>query len=134
MFSEDRKRLHFAFLFLSTAAVGMRHFDPERLYFPKQCAGVDAELLGSGCTVAVVAPGVVAYIGDMRGYGNFLIVEHEDGFYSMYSGLDDLYVGLNQIVDRGEKLGSSSTGEVRFELRQGREAVDPMEWLKIDSF
>jgi len=84
--------------------------------------------------VGVVARGVVAYIGFMRGYGRFLIVEHEDGYFSTYAGIDKLFVGQNQIVDRGDVLGSTETGLVKFELRRGREALDPMEWLRIDSF
>lgn len=81
-----------------------------------------------------VANGVVAYIGNLRGYGNFLIVEHEDGYYSMYSGLESLIVGENQVVARGEKVGNTPTGVIKFELRQGRDPIDPIEWIKIDSF
>jgi len=84
--------------------------------------------------VGVVARGVIAYIGFMRGYGKFLIVEHEDGYFSTYAGLDKLFVGQNQIVNGGDILGNTETGLVKFELRRGREALDPMEWLKIDSF
>jgi len=81
-----------------------------------------------------VAAGVVAYIGNLRGYGNFLIIEHEDGYYSMYSGLESLIVEENQVVTRGEKLGNTPTGVIKFELRQGRDPIDPIEWIKIDSF
>ncbi|HHI02141.1 MAG TPA: hypothetical protein ENL22_01300 [candidate division Zixibacteria bacterium] len=81
-----------------------------------------------------VATGVVAYIGNLRGYGNFLIIEHEDGYYSMYSGLESLIVEENQVVTRGEKLGNTPTGVIKFELRQGRDPIDPIEWIKIDSF
>ncbi len=87
-----------------------------------------------GATVVAVAPGVAAYVGVLRGYGNFVIVEHEDGYYTMYSGLESLAVGQNQLIDRGEKLGLASTGLVKFELRLGREPIDPLEWLQIDSF
>ncbi len=84
--------------------------------------------------VGVVARGVVAYVGFMRGYGRFLIIEHEDGYFSTYAGLDKLFVGQNQIVNKADVLGSTETGLVKFELRRGREALDPMEWLRIDSF
>ena len=84
--------------------------------------------------VKAVATGVVAYVGSLRGYGNFLIVEHEDGYYSMYSGLESLIVEENQVVIRGEKLGNTPTGVIKFELRQGRDPIDPIEWIKIDFF
>ncbi len=81
-----------------------------------------------------VATGVVAYIGSLRGYGNFLIVEHEDGYYSMYSGLESLIVVENQVVGSKDKLGNAPTGVIKFELRQGRDPIDPIEWIKFDSF
>ncbi|UCD95555.1 MAG: peptidoglycan DD-metalloendopeptidase family protein [Candidatus Zixiibacteriota bacterium] len=84
--------------------------------------------------VTAVASGVVAYIGNLRGYDNFVIVEHEDGFYSTYAGLDNLVVVVNQIVAKGSMLGGALDGAVRFELREGRQPLDPVEWIRIDSF
>jgi len=81
-----------------------------------------------------VSRGVIAYIGFLRGYGSFMIVEHEDGYYSMYAGIDDIQVEQNQIINKGDKLGFTSTGIIKFELRKGRDPLDPMEWLRIDSF
>jgi septal ring factor EnvC (AmiA/AmiB activator) len=52
----------------------------------------------------------------------------------MYSGLESLIVEENQVVMRGEKLGNTPTGVIKFELRQGRDPIDPIEWIKIDSF
>ena len=40
----------------------------------------------------------------------------------------------NQIVDKGDKLGVTIDGKIKFELRQGREPLDPVEWIRIDSF
>jgi septal ring factor EnvC (AmiA/AmiB activator) len=84
--------------------------------------------------VKAVASGVVAYVGNLRGYGNFVIIEHEDGFYSTYAGLGNPVIVQNQIVGKGSKLGIAPDGAVRFELRQGREPLDPVEWIAIDSF
>lgn len=89
---------------------------------------------GKKAAVRAVAPGVVAYAGNMRGYDEFVIVEHEDGYYSMYAGLNNLTVEKSRIVDRGSRLGDCPTGRMKFELRQGREAVDPIEWIRIDAF
>jgi murein DD-endopeptidase MepM/ murein hydrolase activator NlpD len=85
-------------------------------------------------SVTAITSGVVAYVGNLRGYDNFVIVEHEDGFYSTYAGLDELTVVVNEIVARGSKLGVTSDGTVRFELREGRQPLDPVEWIRIDSF
>jgi septal ring factor EnvC (AmiA/AmiB activator) len=85
-------------------------------------------------SVVAVASGLVVYTGYIRGYSNFLIIEHEDGYYTTYAGLDNLEVVQDQIVDAGEKLGVTPSGIVKFELRKGRDPLDPVEWVKIDSF
>jgi septal ring factor EnvC (AmiA/AmiB activator) len=88
----------------------------------------------ANASVKVSADGMVVYTGYIRGYGNFVIVEHEDGYYSTYAGLDKLAVGTNQILLKGETLGTTASGKIKFELRQGRQPLDPVEWIKIDAF
>lgn len=83
--------------------------------------------------VLATAPGVIAYVGNLRGYGNFVIIEHEDGYYSTIAGIGSLYVEKNQIVEKSEIIGVTETGIVKFELRRGKEPVDPVEWVKIES-
>jgi septal ring factor EnvC (AmiA/AmiB activator) len=85
-------------------------------------------------SIAAIADGTVAYVGNLRGYGNFIIIEHEDGYYSTYAGLVNVTVELNQSVVRGEKLGQTPDGKIKFELRKGKESLDPIEWIKIDYF
>jgi murein hydrolase activator len=85
-------------------------------------------------TVAAVADGVVAYVGNLRGYGNFVIIEHEDGYYSTYAGIDILSAEQGQRISRNEKLGIINSGNLKFELRRGKESLDPVEWIRIDSF
>jgi len=85
-------------------------------------------------SVAAVADGVVAYVGNLRGYGNFVIIEHEDGYYSTYAGIDNLSVEQGQKIGRNEKLGIISSGNLKFELRRGKESLDPVEWIRIDYF
>ncbi|UCD18453.1 MAG: peptidoglycan DD-metalloendopeptidase family protein [Candidatus Zixiibacteriota bacterium] len=87
-----------------------------------------------GVSVVAAAPGVIAYTGSLRGYGNFIILEHEDGYFSTYAGLEYILGEKNQIIAKGEKLGAASTGLIKFELRQGRQSLDPVEWIRIDSF
>ncbi|SYZ74214.1 exported hypothetical protein [Candidatus Zixiibacteriota bacterium] len=86
-----------------------------------------------GAPIRAVADGVVAYVGALRGYGVFAIIEHEDGFYSTYAGLSRALVDKDQIVKRGESLGAAENGRVKFELRQGKDPLDPVEWIKLDN-
>ncbi|MEW6051633.1 MAG: peptidoglycan DD-metalloendopeptidase family protein [Candidatus Zixiibacteriota bacterium] len=82
-----------------------------------------------------VAAGTVVYTGNLRGYGNFVIVDHDGEYYTTYAGLGGITVESNQEVRAGQQLGQAGgDGIVRFELRKGREPLDPVEWLTIESF
>lgn len=88
-----------------------------------------------GQRVVAVASGSVAYVGNLRGYGKFIIINHDDQYYTTYAGLERVFVSINEYVLAGNKLAeAASDGEVRFELREGRKAIDPIEWISIDSF
>jgi septal ring factor EnvC (AmiA/AmiB activator) len=84
--------------------------------------------------VYAVASGTVAYAGNLRGYGNFVIISHDDQYYSTYAGLGEVLVSENQFVSSRAKLGSSGQdGVVKFELRDGREPLDPVKWIDLES-
>lgn len=85
--------------------------------------------------VAAVAAGSVVYTGDLRGYGKFVIVDHDGQYYTTYAGLGSVGVVSNQEVRSGQAIGQSGAdGIIKFELRKGREPLDPVEWLRIESF
>lgn len=84
----------------------------------------------AGAAVVSVGPGQVAYAGELRGYGTFVIINHDDQFYSTYAGLSDLAVSVGDPVSARTRLGvADPTGLVRFELRKGGDEVDPVIWL-----
>lgn len=84
--------------------------------------------------VRVAAPGRVAYVGNLRGYSNFVIIEHDDGYYTTYAGMSSVLVETDDIVLNGDKLGNRGNDNIHFELRKGREHLDPVIWLNIDEF
>ncbi|MDF1545334.1 MAG: peptidoglycan DD-metalloendopeptidase family protein [bacterium] len=89
----------------------------------------------AGRTVSAVAAGTVAYSGQLRGYGNFVIINHDDQYFTTYAGLGKITVAEGEYLFSGTKLGTVATdGTIKFELRRGREALDPVEWIRIDSF
>ncbi|MDD4051264.1 MAG: peptidoglycan DD-metalloendopeptidase family protein [candidate division Zixibacteria bacterium] len=94
--------------------------------------GIDIRPASGTRAVTACAPGKVAYVGNLRGYENFVIVQHDDGYYTTYAGLSQVTVETDDLVQSGQRLGVCGTGTVRFELRQGREHLDPVEWLDID--
>jgi murein hydrolase activator len=89
----------------------------------------------AGARVLAVADGTVVYSGNLRGYGNFVIVNHDNQYYSTYAGLAGTAVREGDFVSPGTVIGNSDeSGLVKFELRKGRTPVDPLEWINIDAF
>lgn len=97
--------------------------------------GIDVEA-NAGCSVRVTATGEVAYISWLRGYGSFIIIDHGGGYYSLYAHLDEILVETGQIITAGEILGTVgetgilSESVLHFELRKGKEQLDPSSWLR----
>ncbi len=87
-----------------------------------------------GSEVHAVARGRVIYAGFLRGYGMLLIVNHGNGWMSMYGNNETLLHGVGDQVEVGEAIGTASpptginTG-VYFELRKDSQPVDPRSWL-----
>jgi len=88
----------------------------------------------AGSEVHAVAAGRVVYAHFLRGYGMLLIVNHGNGWMSMYGNNETLLHNVGDAVRAGTALGtalpstSSSTG-VYFELRHNGTPVDPRSWL-----
>jgi murein hydrolase activator len=85
--------------------------------------------------VQAVGDGEVAYTGSLRGYGSFVIVSHDKDHFSTYAGLGSIDVVTGQVIRTGEKVGTADgSGVVRFELHKGRQALNPMDWIRRDAF
>ncbi|MEO6926530.1 MAG: peptidoglycan DD-metalloendopeptidase family protein [Rhodanobacter sp.] len=87
-----------------------------------------------GSEVHAVARGRVIYAGYLRGYGMLVIVNHGNGWMSMYGNNESLLHGVGDAVEAGEVIGTASavTGTntgVYFELRKDGKPVDPRSWL-----
>ena len=87
-----------------------------------------------GSEIHAVARGRVIYAGFLRGYGMLLIVNHGDGWMSMYGNNETLLHAVGDQVEAGDAIGTASpptgvnTG-VYFELRKDSQPVDPRSWL-----
>lgn len=89
-----------------------------------------------GAAVRAVESGTVAYAGnEIRGYGNLVLIKHPDGFISAYAHADELLVKRGDKVGRGQVIakvgdtGGVGEPQLHFELRRGKRAVDPREFL-----
>lgn len=85
-----------------------------------------------GAPVKAAQSGVVAYSGnELKGYGNLLLVRHDNGWMTAYAHNSKLLVQRGDTVVRGQTIslagnsGSVVTPQVHFEVRQGAKAIDP---------
>jgi len=91
---------------------------------------------GRGTTVVAAENGVVAYAGnELRGFGNLLLIKHADGYMTAYAHNDVLLVDRGATVKKGQPIakvgstGSVGSPQLHFEIRKGRKAVDPLDYL-----
>lgn len=97
-------------------------------------AGID--IAGQkGQPVKAAGPGIVVYAGSgVRGYGNLILLKHNDQFLSAYAHNDSLNVSENDVVEAGEviaTMGNSDAENVRlhFEVRRDGQPQDPLTFL-----
>ena len=86
-----------------------------------------------GTPVRAAADGEVVYRGsELNGYGNLLLIRHEDGFVTAYAHNDAMLVKKGDRVRKGQVIakvgqtGSASEPQLHFEIRQNLKAVDPV--------
>ncbi|HET8759649.1 MAG TPA: peptidoglycan DD-metalloendopeptidase family protein [Nitrospiria bacterium] len=83
--------------------------------------------------IRAVADGKVAYASPLKGYGNVVIIDHGDQYLSLYANASSIRVHPGDDVGAGEPLGEASAegGDDRmyFELRHGKNPLDPLRWL-----
>ncbi len=90
-----------------------------------------------GTVVGAAENGVVAYAGnEVKGMGNLVIIQHSDGWMTVYAHMDSMMVKRGTKVTVGQKIGTvGMTGKVdepqlHFEIRKGTKAYNPTGYLK----
>jgi septal ring factor EnvC (AmiA/AmiB activator) len=90
----------------------------------------------TGTAVHAVSHGRVAFADWLRGYGLMIIIDHGDGYLSLYGCNETLLKDVGDWVDAGETIatsgasGGQKTPGLYFELRARGQAVDPQTWLR----
>ena len=92
---------------------------------------------GAGSPVKAVESGKVRLVGQFGTYGLTVVLEHGNGYYSVYSHLQSAAVQLSANVARGQSIGTvggenSDYGpHLHFEIRgENQVALNPIEWLR----
>lgn len=89
--------------------------------------------LPDGTDIGAAEEGVVAYAGsELKGYGNLVLVRHDNGWVSAYAHASQILVARGDRVTRGQVIakagrsGDVTQPQLHFELRQGAKPVDPL--------
>lgn len=90
----------------------------------------------SGQPVRAVGNGEVVFSDWLRGFGNLLIVDHGEGYLSLYSNNESLYKQAGDPIRAGDVIaatgntGGHASPGLYFELRRQGQPFDPMTWVK----
>jgi murein DD-endopeptidase MepM/ murein hydrolase activator NlpD len=86
----------------------------------------------AGAPIRAAASGTVTYAGnELKGYGNLVLIKHDNGYVTAYAHAQSISVNRGDRVEKGQVIGlAGQTGDVatpqlHFEIRRGVEPVDP---------
>ena len=97
-------------------------------------SGIDIQS-DRGEPIRSVYRGRVIFSSWFKGYGNMVIIDHEDHYYTLYAHAEELFKQKGDRVHTGEVIGTvGDTGamggpSLHFEVRHHGKPVDPMTWL-----
>ncbi|HEY8427828.1 MAG TPA: peptidoglycan DD-metalloendopeptidase family protein, partial [Sandaracinaceae bacterium] len=94
--------------------------------------GEGLELSASvGASVRAVAAGRVAYAAPHPAYGQLVILDHGDGYYTVYGGLALVSARVGQSVPASAPIGIVGAAPLFFQVRRGTRPLSAREWLGV---
>lgn len=92
----------------------------------------------SGSEVKAITEGRVVFADWLRGFGNLIILDHGNGYMSLYGNNETLHKQVGNIIRGGDTIASvgnssdNSEAGLYFELRHKGKPFDPLTWIKIE--
>jgi murein hydrolase activator len=89
-----------------------------------------------GEPIHAVQDGLILYAGWFKGYGQMIIIDHGQNYYTVYAHAEELFKDKGDPVESGEVIatvgdsGSIFGPELYFEVRHYGKPVDPLEWIR----
>lgn len=89
-----------------------------------------------GEIVRSVYPGKVVFADWFKGYGKVVIVNHGEGYYTVYANLSKIFLSKGDIIKKGDEIGrvgesgTLSAPALYFEVRYKGKPLNPLHWLK----
>ncbi|MBN2332089.1 MAG: peptidoglycan DD-metalloendopeptidase family protein [Deltaproteobacteria bacterium] len=96
--------------------------------------GIDIEA-PAGSEVQAIFPGQVVFASWLKGYGNLIIIDHGDGYYSIYGHLLEFKAAVQSQIQQLDIIGSVGETDsligpsLYFEIRKHGQPLDPLEWV-----
>ncbi|MEW6162499.1 MAG: peptidoglycan DD-metalloendopeptidase family protein [Nitrospirota bacterium] len=91
---------------------------------------------GSDLIAKAVHSGKIVFAEWFKGYGQLVIVNHGDGYHTLYGSLSEIFSKVGDIINAGQTIGRVgnsgilNTSGLYFELRYKGKPLDPLHWLK----
>ena len=108
---------------------------------PREGSGVSWKGLfiaaATGQEVKAIAPGRVVFADWLRGFGNLLIIDHGNGYMSLYGNNESLFKQVGDAARSGETVaavgnsGGNMDSGLYFEIRHQGKAFDPLDWVSL---
>jgi septal ring factor EnvC (AmiA/AmiB activator) len=92
-----------------------------------------------GEPIAAVYAGKILYADWFKGYGNMIIIDHGENYYTVYAHIEEAFKSTGDAVEAGEVIatvgdtGSITGPKLYFEVRHHGKPLDPMQWLETTS-
>ncbi len=89
-----------------------------------------------GEPIRAVYDGRILYARWFKGYGNMIIIDHGNNYYTIYAHAQELFASQGDTVEMGEVVatvgdsGSMIGPSLHFEVRHHGKPVDPLKWIK----
>jgi murein DD-endopeptidase MepM/ murein hydrolase activator NlpD len=84
-----------------------------------------------GAAVRAAAAGRVAFAERYGSYGQIVILDHGERYYTVYGGLSHIEVQVGDDVSKSARLGAAGAEPVYFEVRRGTKTQEPRSWLGL---
>ena len=89
-----------------------------------------------GEPIRAVFDGQILYADWFKGYGNMIIIDHGENYYTVYAHAEELFASKGDTIDMGDAVatvgdsGSMIGPSLHFEVRHHGKPVDPLKWIK----
>lgn len=103
-----------------------RKYDPLFKVYTRN-DGIDIKAKKGSC-VKSIAYGKIDFVGNLPGYGGVVIINHLNGYYTVYGGVRCFY-GVGKIVKAYQCIGRMTSDKLHFEIRRHATPLNPLNYL-----